>query len=157
MKFQPELDGEGWHFVVQDSGVGIPADQLDKIFQSFYQVDNSSTREFGGAGLGLAIVKSYVEGHGGKVRVQSELGQGSRFEVILPVTPAAAALGDRPAAVRAPTAAARPVLTRVPVTMGPEFQLIDAFVAACGASPRAPRGPGDDAAVLPRAPGRDRA
>ena len=45
------------------------------------------TREFGGAGLGLAIVKSYVEGHGGKVRVQSELGQGSRFEVVVPVSP----------------------------------------------------------------------
>jgi signal transduction histidine kinase len=87
VKFQPELDGEGWQFVVQDSGVGVPTDQLDKIFQSFYQVDNSSTREFGGAGLGLAIVKSYVEGHGGKVRVQSELGQGSRFEVMLPVSP----------------------------------------------------------------------
>ena len=72
---------------VRDSGVGIPADQFDKIFNSFYQVDSSSTREFGGAGLGLAIVKSYVEGHGGKVRVQSELGQGSRFEVILPVSP----------------------------------------------------------------------
>ena len=87
VKFQPELDAEGWHFVVQDSGVGIPSDQLEKIFQSFYQVDNSSTREFGGAGLGLAIVKSYVEGHGGAVRVQSELGQGSRFEVVLPVQP----------------------------------------------------------------------
>ncbi|MGZ6131949.1 MAG: sensor histidine kinase [Myxococcaceae bacterium] len=87
VKFQPELDAEGWHFVVQDSGVGIPSDQLEKIFQSFYQVDNSSTREFGGAGLGLAIVKSYVEGHGGVVRVQSELGQGSRFEVVLPVHP----------------------------------------------------------------------
>src|SRR5262249_7002039 len=87
VKFQRELDAEGWQFVVQDSGVGVPGDQLDKIFQSFYQVDNSSTREFGGAGLGLAIVKSYVEGHGGKVRVQSELGQGSRFEVILPVSP----------------------------------------------------------------------
>ena len=87
VKFQPEIDADGWRFVVQDSGVGIPADQLEKIFQSFYQVDNSSTREFGGAGLGLAIVKSYVEGHGGVVRVQSELGQGSRFEVILPVSP----------------------------------------------------------------------
>ena len=87
VRFQTELDADGWRFVVQDSGVGIPADQLDKIFQSFYQVDNSSTREFGGAGLGLAIVKSYVEGHGGQVRVQSELGQGSRFEVVLPVQP----------------------------------------------------------------------
>jgi two-component system sensor histidine kinase BarA len=87
VKHQPELGSEGWRFVVQDSGVGIPGDQLDKIFQSFYQVDNSSTREFGGAGLGLAIVKSYVEGHGGLVKVQSELGQGSRFEVVLPIAP----------------------------------------------------------------------
>jgi two-component system, NarL family, sensor histidine kinase BarA len=86
-KHQPELDAQGWRLVVQDSGVGIPSDQLEKIFQSFYQVDNSSTREFGGAGLGLAIVKSYVEGHGGVVRVQSVLGQGSTFEVVLPVAP----------------------------------------------------------------------
>jgi two-component system, NarL family, sensor histidine kinase BarA len=74
---------------VQDSGVGIPADQQDKVFQSFYQVDNSSTREFGGAGLGLAIVKSYVEGHGGVVKVTSEVGRGSRFEVVLPAKPPA--------------------------------------------------------------------
>ena len=53
-----------------------PQDQFDRIFQSFYQVDNSSTREFGGAGLGLAIVKSFVEGHGGQVRVQQRDGPG---------------------------------------------------------------------------------
>jgi signal transduction histidine kinase len=104
VKHQPELGSEGWRFVVQDSGVGIPGDQLEKIFQSFYQVDNSSTREFGGAGLGLAIVKSYVEGHGGLVKVQSELGQGSRFEVVLPVAP------PTPKAVIAP-----PVSEVVPV------------------------------------------
>jgi two-component system sensor histidine kinase BarA len=104
VKHQPELGSEGWRFVVQDSGVGIPGDQLEKIFQSFYQVDNSSTREFGGAGLGLAIVKSYVEGHGGLVKVQSELGQGSRFEVVLPVSP------PTPKAVIAP-----PVSEVVPV------------------------------------------
>ena len=54
---------------------------------SFYQVDSSSTREYGGAGLGLAIVKSFVEGHGGVVRVASEIGHGSRFTLVLPVTP----------------------------------------------------------------------
>ncbi|MHB8875923.1 MAG: ATP-binding protein [Myxococcaceae bacterium] len=84
---QPELAGEGYRIITEDSGVGIPQDQFDKIFQSFYQVDSSSTREFGGAGLGLAIVKSFVEGHGGQVRVSSEIGRGSRFTAILPVVP----------------------------------------------------------------------
>ena len=85
---QAELQAEGYRILVRDSGVGIPGDQIEKIFQSFYQVDNSSTREFGGAGLGLAIVKSYVEGHGGRVIVSSTLGQGSTFTVVMPVTPA---------------------------------------------------------------------
>ena len=84
---QPELGAEGYRVIVEDSGVGIPQDQFEKIFQSFYQVDGSSTREFGGAGLGLAIVKSFVEGHGGQVRVSSELGRGSRFIAILPAVP----------------------------------------------------------------------
>jgi two-component system, NarL family, sensor histidine kinase BarA len=84
---QPELGREGYRILVEDSGVGIPSDQFDRIFQSFYQVDNSSTREFGGAGLGLAIVKSFVEGHGGVVRVASELGHGARFTAVLPVRP----------------------------------------------------------------------
>jgi signal transduction histidine kinase len=84
---QPEIAGEGYRIITEDSGVGIPQDQFDKIFQSFYQVDSSSTREFGGAGLGLAIVKSFVEGHGGQVRVSSEMGRGSRFTAILPVVP----------------------------------------------------------------------
>jgi signal transduction histidine kinase len=84
---QPDLNAPGFRIIVEDSGVGIPADQFDKIFQSFYQVDSSSTREYGGAGLGLAIVKSFVEGHGGIVRLASEMGHGSRFTLILPVVP----------------------------------------------------------------------
>ena len=84
---QPELGIDGYRMIVEDSGVGIPQDQFDKIFESFYQVDNSSTREFGGAGLGLAIVKSFVAGHGGQVRVSSEVGRGSRFIIVLPVQP----------------------------------------------------------------------
>jgi signal transduction histidine kinase len=87
--YQPELAADGYRILVEDTGVGIPHDQLDKIFQSFYQVDSSSTREYGGAGLGLAIVKSFVEGHGGAIRVSSELGRGSRFVVVLPSTPPA--------------------------------------------------------------------
>lgn len=86
---QPELAAEGYRIVVKDSGVGIPREHHDKIFQSFYQVDSSSTREFGGAGLGLAIVKSFVEGHGGRVSLESEVGRGSRFTVVLPTLPPA--------------------------------------------------------------------
>jgi signal transduction histidine kinase len=91
--WQPELDGAGYRMSVEDTGVGIPEDQFEKIFQSFYQVDNTSTREYGGAGIGLAIVKSFVEGHGGKVLVESRLGQGTRFTLVLPVTPPMAPQG----------------------------------------------------------------
>jgi signal transduction histidine kinase len=85
--YQPELKSDGYRISVDDSGVGIPQDQFDRIFQSFYQVDSSSTREFGGAGLGLSIVKSFVEAHGGLVRVLSEVGRGSTFVAILPSSP----------------------------------------------------------------------
>ncbi|MCE9670727.1 PocR ligand-binding domain-containing protein [Myxococcus stipitatus] len=85
---QEELLGmSGYRVCVEDTGVGIREDQFSRIFQSFYQVDGSSTREHGGAGLGLAIVKSLVEGHGGKVYVESEFGHGSRFTVVLPLQP----------------------------------------------------------------------
>jgi len=84
---QRELGVEGYRIEVEDTGVGIPEDQRERIFQSFYQVDDSPTREYGGAGLGLAIVKSYVEGHGGRVSLTSEVGQGSCFGVVLPLEP----------------------------------------------------------------------
>jgi len=85
---QDDLGKKGYRISVEDSGIGIPKDQQEKIFQSFYQVDSSSTREFGGAGLGLAIVKSFVEGHGGVVKVVSAPGQGARFIAVLPEKPA---------------------------------------------------------------------
>jgi two-component system sensor histidine kinase BarA len=85
---QPALNGDlGYRIEVEDSGVGIPESQFEKIFQTFYQVDGSSTREFGGAGLGLAIVKSLVEGHGGTVTVTSQEGTGSMFSAVLPAEP----------------------------------------------------------------------
>ena len=74
---------------VSDSGIGISEEHLERVFDVFYQVDGSSTREYGGAGLGLAIVKSFVEAHGGEVRVGSRLGEGSVFSVVLPVSPPA--------------------------------------------------------------------
>jgi signal transduction histidine kinase len=74
---------------VQDDGIGIGDEHLSKVFDVFYQVDGSSTREYGGAGLGLAIVKSYVEAHGGQVKVRSAPGTGSTFTLVLPVEPPA--------------------------------------------------------------------
>jgi signal transduction histidine kinase len=74
----------GVRIAVQDHGAGIPLDQLDRIFQVFYQVDGSSTRKAGGLGLGLALVKRLVEAHGSRVEVDSEVGQGSTFAFELP-------------------------------------------------------------------------
>jgi signal transduction histidine kinase len=71
--------------VVEDTGIGIPPDKLERIFDRFFQVDNTSTREFGGTGLGLSIVKAFVDAHQGEISVESVVGQGSRFTVLLPV------------------------------------------------------------------------
>ncbi len=70
---------------VIDSGVGIPSDQLPRVFERFYRVDRSRNRAFGGTGLGLAIVKHLVEELGGRVDAQSRLEQGSTFSVWLPL------------------------------------------------------------------------
>jgi signal transduction histidine kinase len=80
------FDGPEGYFVlaVEDTGIGIPEEQQARIFETFYQVDGGSTREFGGAGLGLAIVRSYVEAHGGEISVDSKPGEGSRFSLLLP-------------------------------------------------------------------------
>ena len=71
---------------VADTGIGIPAHERSRIFDPFYQVDQSSTREQGGAGLGLAIVKRIVEAHGGRIRVEANAPKGTVFVVTLPVT-----------------------------------------------------------------------
>jgi two-component system sensor histidine kinase BarA len=69
---------------VQDSGIGIAKNEQQKIFDPFYQVDGSSTREYGGTGLGLSIVKRLIEAHGGKISVESEPGQGATFRMTIP-------------------------------------------------------------------------
>ncbi len=69
---------------VADTGAGIPACELEKIFERFYQVPESLTREIKGAGLGLFIVKGLVETHGGKIWAESEVGKGSKFTFTLP-------------------------------------------------------------------------
>lgn len=77
----------GLRVTVSDSGIGISPEKQEHIFEPFFQVDSSSTREYGGTGLGLTLVKSYAEAHGGSVWVASQLGQGSQFTVSLPMVP----------------------------------------------------------------------
>ncbi len=69
---------------VSDTGIGIPADQLGRIFERFYQVDGTATRSYRGTGLGLTICKHIVEYHGGRIWVESEEGKGSTFHFVLP-------------------------------------------------------------------------
>jgi signal transduction histidine kinase len=81
-------NGGGIHIIVEDNGVGIPADQLDLIFERLCRVDHSRERATGGGGLGLSIVKQLVEMQGGKVWAESETGKGSQFHIVIPSTPA---------------------------------------------------------------------
>lgn len=90
---QPESAGDappaGPHrcllIAVRDTGVGIAPDDHDRVFERFYRAANPLTVEAGGAGIGLTIVKSLVEAHGGRVWVDGEIGEGSQFNVVLPI------------------------------------------------------------------------
>jgi len=95
--------------VVEDSGPGIPAEELERIFWRFHQVDGSVRRTQGGMGLGLSLVKELTELHGGRVAVWSEPGRGSRFTVRIPVLgPEARVAGE--VAVEAPGPADAPAI-----------------------------------------------
>jgi two-component system, OmpR family, sensor histidine kinase SenX3 len=69
---------------VTDQGIGIPSDEVSRIFERFYRVDKGRSRVTGGTGLGLAIVRHVIENHGGRVAVESELGVGSTFTITMP-------------------------------------------------------------------------
>lgn len=93
-KFSDPDEGQVWIRVVanedtvelefEDNGIGIPHDQLDRIFDRFTQVEGSATRRYEGSGIGLALVKEIVTLHGGFIAVESELGRGSTFTITLP-------------------------------------------------------------------------
>ena len=89
-------NGNSSRIRVRDTGEGIPAQHLDRLFERFYRVDRARSREMGGTGLGLAIVKHLAIAHGGEVRVRSELGQGSTFEIDLPAKALAGAAREQP-------------------------------------------------------------
>jgi signal transduction histidine kinase len=72
---------------VRDTGIGIAPEDQAHVFDKFYRVKSAKVSEIEGTGLGLAIVKSIVEGHGGRMWVESELGQGSTFGFALPIAP----------------------------------------------------------------------
>ena len=81
------------HFTVSDTGIGIDADRMGKIFESFEQAYSDTSRKFGGTGLGLSISKKLVELHSGKIWVESEKGKGSQFHFIIPYVIAESAAG----------------------------------------------------------------
>lgn len=82
--FGEEID-DAIRVTVADQGIGIPPEQIERIFDAFYQVDAGPTRAHGGAGLGLSIVKSLVQAHGGEVWADSEVGKGTRVHVTIPM------------------------------------------------------------------------
>ena len=82
------VEGGNIAISVSDTGTGIPKADQERIFERFYRTDSARSRGVGGTGLGLSIAKHLVEAHGGKVKVQSEVGSGSTFSIILPYIPA---------------------------------------------------------------------
>ncbi|MCC6526450.1 MAG: two-component sensor histidine kinase [Polyangiaceae bacterium] len=101
-------DGKSVRFAVRDHGVGIPRREHRNIFEKFYRVDDRLSRAVEGSGLGLAIVRHVAQGHGGRVEVESEPGEGSTFTIVLPRGEEAAASTPPPAAVARAGAGADP-------------------------------------------------
>ncbi len=110
---------------VADTGKGIAADKLPMIFDRFYQVDDSSTREGEGTGIGLALTQELVRLMGGEIKAESELGKGSRFKVHLPITRQAALESDLPANSN----------LLAPITLAGQAELLPSPLASKGERP----------------------
>jgi PAS domain S-box-containing protein len=94
VKFGYSVHDDIVQFLVEDTGIGIPNDMQDLIFQRFRQLDNSSTRKYGGTGLGLALSKGYITLMGGNISLVSEPGKGSCFTITIPFKPVAPSAGS---------------------------------------------------------------
>jgi two-component system phosphate regulon sensor histidine kinase PhoR len=85
IRVSASTEGRNLRIAVSDEGVGIPRREHRNIFKKFYRVDERLSSEAEGSGLGLAIVRHVVQGHGGRIEVESEPGMGSTFTIILPL------------------------------------------------------------------------
>ncbi len=85
--FRAAPEGRTIRITVEDTGIGIAKEDLTRIFDKFHQVDNGLARKYPGVGLGLSVARSIVEWHGGEIEADSEPGHGSRFTIVLPMTP----------------------------------------------------------------------
>jgi signal transduction histidine kinase len=86
LSIKTETLGSDLSIEIADHGIGIPRAEQSKVFEKFYRVGNGLVHDVKGSGLGLSLVKHIVEAHGGSISVESEVGKGSRFTILLPLS-----------------------------------------------------------------------
>ena len=80
-----EQIGDNVEILVKDNGIGIPKEDLPRIFERFYRVDKARSREMGGTGLGLSIAKTMIEANGGTIKIDSDVGKGTEIKIRLKI------------------------------------------------------------------------
>ena len=114
--------GEELLVAVEDSGIGIPEDQQERIFEAFEQAEAGIQRTFGGTGLGLAVTRELVELHGGRIWVESRVGQGTSFSLALPISARPAETSDPPGSAPLLSTPLHPTVQRVFPSPGPSVK-----------------------------------